>query len=390
MIQSATANAVYEGLSEKQESMVALLSQLVELESPSRVVESQSRVLDVLQEKWQQLGWYTRRIPGQQSGGHLFARPAKRPRRAPIQVMIGHCDTVWPLGTLETMPLRFSGERLHGPGIFDMKAGLTQMLFAIETIQQLSLCPDVMPVVFVNSDEEIGSRESTPWIRRLARIANRALILEPPLQERLKTTRKGIGRFTISVKGKPAHAGLDPGKGASAILELSHLIQKLFALNDLERGITVNVGTIDGGISANVVAPESKAVVDVRVPTEQDAEEITRRIYSLESENPDVQIGIEGRIGRPPMEPTPRNRNLWQQARAAGRSLGLDLQEAAAGGGSDGNTTSQYTATLDGLGAVGDGAHAVHEYIETSRLPERTALLAMLILAPPTHPGNHV
>ncbi|MGI9517379.1 MAG: M20 family metallopeptidase [Pirellulaceae bacterium] len=388
MIKSGTASAIHEALIAKNECMIAFLRRLVETESHSHDQSALSRVLGLLEDKWKSLGWVTRRIRGHKSGGHLFARPARRPRHRPVQVMIGHCDTVWPPETLQTMPIRFSEDRLHGPGIFDMKAGLTQMVFAMETIQELSIQPQVTPVVFVNSDEEVGSRESTPWIRRLARLADRALILEPPLEGKLKTTRKGIGRFTIAVKGKPAHAGLDPGKGASAILELSHLIQKLFALNDLERGISVNVGKIDGGISANVIAPESKAVIDVRVPTQDDAADITERIYGLKSENPDVEIHVEGRIGRPPMEATPRNRRLWEQARAAGQALGMELQESSAGGGSDGNTTSQYTATLDGLGTVGDGAHAVHEHIEAFHIVERTALLAVLLLAPPTSPAK--
>ncbi len=388
MINPGTASTIHEALIAKDECMIAFLRRLVETESHSHDPAAQSRVLAILEDKWKSLGWVTRRIRGRETGGHLFARPARRPRHRPVQVMIGHCDTVWPPQTLQTMPVHFAEDRLHGPGIFDMKAGLTQMIFAVETIQELSFETDVTPVVFVNSDEEIGSRESTPWIRRLARVADRALILEPPLEGKLKTTRKGIGRFTISVKGKPAHAGLDPGKGASAILELSHLIQKLFALNDVERGITVNVGKIDGGISPNVIAPESKAVIDVRVPTQDDAAEVTERIYALESENPEVDIHVEGRIGRPPLEPTPRNRRLWEQARAAGQALGMELEEASAGGGSDGNTTSQYTATLDGLGTVGDGAHAVHEHIEAFRIVERTALLAALLLAPPTSPDK--
>lgn len=381
---SGTATSINQLLSEKKECMIEFLSKLVETESPSHDRKALAQVLAILDEKWRSLDWQTSRIRGRKSGGHLYARPRNRRRHGPVQIMIGHCDTVWPKETLLTMPLHLAEKRLHGPGIFDMKAGLTQMIFAVETIQDLSLKPDVTPVVFINSDEETGSHESTSWIRKLARVANRALVLEPPLAGKLKTTRKGIGRFKISVKGKSAHAGLDPGKGASAILELSHLIQKLFAMNDLDRGITVNVGTIDGGISANVVAPESTALIDVRVPTTDDAEEITRKIFALESENPEVEIHVSGKVGRPPMEPTPRNRELWKQAKSAGELLDLSLEEASAGGGSDGNTTSQYTATLDGLGTVGDGAHAVHEHIETSHIVERTALLSMLLLAPPT------
>ena len=178
----------------------------------------------------------------------------------------------------------------------------------------------------------------------------------------LKTARKGIGRYTLTIKGRTrTRRALDPGKGASAIVELSYQIQQLFALNDHDRGITVNVGMIEGGISPNVVAPESKAVIDVRVLTHADAEEIEARISALKPQNPATEITVEGSIGRPPMERTPRNQQLWAAARDAGGKLGLDLLESTAGGGSDGNTTSLYCATLDGLGTVGDGAHAPHE-----------------------------
>ncbi len=200
----------------------------------------------------------------------------------------------------------------------------------------------------------------------------------------IKTERKGIGRFTISVHGKAAHAGLDPEGGASAILELSHVIQTLFALNDADKGVTVNVGTIDGGIQPNVIAPHSEAVVDVRVPSVALGEEIEKAIHSIQPITDGVRLHIEGAIGRPSMEATPRNLALWAQAQEAGRELGIELLAGRAGGGSDGNTTSQYTATLDGLGPVGHGAHAVHEHLRIDKTLERAALLALLMLAPPT------
>ena len=191
------------------------------------------------------------------------------------------------------------------------------------------------------------------------------------------------GRFSIVVEGQPAHAGLDPDGGSSAILELSYLIQALFALNEPARGITVNVGTIDGGLSPNVVAPESRAVVDVRVPTGADARRVQESILGLRPVTPGVKLRIRGGIGRPPMERTLRNRRLWETARRLGAKLGLDLEECMAGGASDGNTTSLFTATLDGLGAVGDGAHARHEFVYTDKLVERCALLVLLLMEPP-------
>jgi glutamate carboxypeptidase len=235
----------------------------------------------------------------------------------------------------------------------------------------------------------VGSRESTRHIRRLARLAERAFVLEPSLgpSGKLKTARKGAGRFTVSVEGEAAHAGLDPGKGSSAILELSYLIQALFALNDPERGTTVNVGTIDGGLGPNVVAPRSSAVVDVRVPTRDEARRVQEAITSLEPVTPGVTLRVEGCMGRPPIERTPRNRRLWERACELGADLGLTLEEGVAGGASDGNTTSLYTATLDGLGGVGDGAHARHEFVFADRMVERCALLTLLLLEPPLGEG---
>jgi glutamate carboxypeptidase len=266
-----------------------------------------------------------------------------------------------------------------------MKAGLVQGIFALEALKVLDLQPGVAPVFFINSDEEIGSGESTPQIRRLARSANRAFVLEPSLgpKGKLKTQRKGVGRFIVRVVGKAAHAGLAPEQGASAILELSFVIQRLFALNDVERGITVNVGTIDGGIRPNVVAPESHAVVDVRVLRQEDEPAVAATIRGLQPTTPGTQIIVEGRIGRHPMEKTPGNRRLWELAQEAASDLDIDLEEATAGGGSDGNTTSLYTPTLDGLGAVGDEAHAPGEFVYLDRMAERAALVARLVLDPP-------
>lgn len=370
--------------------MLQLLEALVCMESPSHEPTTQAAPLNLLQQFLQTLGYRTIRIPGRNSGGHLYAGPtpttrSERRQARRWQLLLGHCDTVWPVGTLTTMPFFREGNALRGPGIYDMKAGLVEVVFALKAIRDLQAQPTVMPVVLINSDEEIGSRESTRYVRALARGADRALVLEPSLgpSGKLKTVRKGVGRFTITVRGKAAHAGLDPTAGASAILELSHVIQKLFALNDPERHVSVNVGVIDGGVRANVVAPESTAVVDVRVADHHDGDRVEHAIRSLTAETPGVTVNVEGGIGRPPLEPTPANRQLWRVAVDLARELDVSLDEGIAGGASDGNTTSQYTATLDGLGAVGDGAHADNEYIQIDKLTERCALLVMLLLVPP-------
>ncbi|MGB6361238.1 MAG: M20 family metallopeptidase [Thermoanaerobaculia bacterium] len=387
---SERAKRVLSFLQADRGTMFRFLESLVRAESPSQIPDSQVGVQGLMADELEDLGFRVRRIPGTKTGGHLFAVPRGRPRGVPVQVMLGHSDTVWPLGTIESMPVTIRSGRMTGPGIYDMKAGLALMICAVRALQECRLEPEVTPVVFINSDEEIGSHESKAILTRLAKMANRVLVLEPPMgpDGRLKTVRKGVGQFTIRVRGKAAHAGLEPEEGASAILELSRVVQKLFALNDADRGITVNVGTIDGGIRPNVVAPESTAVADVRVMSMDQAREIEETFHSLRAETPGTKIEVEGGVGTPPLEGTPRNRVLWEVAREAGRELGLELEECLAGGGSDGNLTSLHAPTLDGLGAVGGGAHAAHEFIEMDRMIERGALVALLLAAPPLDLGG--
>lgn len=378
------AQAVWDHVRAARPAMTSLLAELARAESPSDVPEAQQRVFALLADALEPADYMATHLPGTTSGGQLYARPAERVRHQPVQLLLGHGDTVWPQGTLDTMPVEETDDgRLRGPGVYDMKGGLVQMVFALRTLYEMELTPSVTPVVFVNSDEEIGSHDSRPRIHRLARIAERTFVLEPSLgsEGKLKTARKGVGRFIIRIKGKSAHAGLDPESGASAIVELSHVIQKLHALNDAERGVTVNVGMIEGGQRPNVVAPTSRATADVRVLTCEDAEIVERTIRSLEVSTSGVTLDIEGGIRRPPMERTPRNRTLWHTAQEAAERLGIDLDEGMAGGASDGNETSTFCATLDGLGAVGDGAHAEHEYVDLDKMVERTALLVLLLLA---------
>jgi len=384
-VDQETAGRIRAFLEESYERQLYFLRWLALAESPSSSPEAQEKALNVLAEALERVGFKAIRIPGRGgSGGALYARPARRVRGRPAQLLLGHCDTVWPLGTLETMPLETDGGILRGPGVYDMKAGLTQMVYALKAIHELGLEPPLTPLVFVNSDEEIGSRESTRYVRMLARRTERAFVLEPSLgtEGKLKTTRKGGASFRVRIEGKAAHAGLNPEQGASAILELSYVLQKLFALNDWERGVSVNVGQIDGGVRANVVAPESEAIVDVRAPRLADLERVERAIQTLSPETEGVRLEIHKRGMRPPLEPTRRNRILWLAARQQASLLGLDLEEGMAGGGSDGSTASQYTAVLDGLGAVGDGAHAANEHIRLDKLTERTALLTLLLMTP--------
>jgi glutamate carboxypeptidase len=379
------ATKVLEYLRGRSDDMVDLLRRMTLAESPSDVPEAQQEVREIIAGELEARAYRVIRVPGKTSGGMLHARPANRRPGAPAQMILGHYDTVWPVGTLSDMPFEYDGETVRGPGVYDMKGGVAQALLALDALSHFDLRPVVTPHLFFNSDEEIGSRDSRRYIEKLAAGMDRVFVLEPSLGPAgdLKTSRKGIGRFTIRVHGEAAHAGLDPGAGASAILELSHVIQELFALNDLDRGVTVNVGTIDGGLRPNVVAPTSEAVVDVRVATAEDAERVEASIRALEPVTPGTRIEVDGLFGRPAMEHTPQNRRLWRMACRLGGELGIALGEASAGGGSDGNFTSLYTATLDGMGAVGDGAHARHEHLRLPPTIERAALLALLLAAPP-------
>ncbi len=382
---SNRARRLLEQLQTDRAKIFGLLERLVECESPSRHPRLQRQVLDLLGAELQALDYRVRHIPGERTGGYLLGIPRRRQRGRPVQILVGHCDTVWPEGTLEEMPITRRGDKMTGPGVYDMKGGLAQIIHVLRALRILELEPEVTPLVFVNSDEEIGSEESRSLVQRVSRIADRVLVLEPAFGPRgkLKTARKGVGQFDIVVRGRAAHAGLEPAKGISAILELSLVVQQLFALNEPENGLSVNVGTIDGGLRSNVVAPESRASVDVRVVSLEQARRVETAIRALEPQNPAAELEVTGGFVLPPMEPTPGNQALWRLAQEAADELGVEIEDCLAGGGSDGNVSSQYAPTLDGLGPRGDGAHAVHEHVLLDSLVERGALLGLLVLAPP-------
>lgn len=365
---------------------ISYLSALASLESPTTDPESQQPVQGLLRESLTELGFRVRLLPGRVSGGTLVGIPRDRPGRG-SQLLLGHTDTVWPSGTLRSMPVELEGPVLRGPGVFDMKSGLTSIIIALRVLRDLGLEPALAPVVLLNSDEETGSAESTGHIARLARRASRVYVLEPALgpDGRLKTSRKGVGLFRVSIAGRSAHAGLEPAKGASAIEELSRVIARLHGMADPAAGVSVNVGTVRGGVRPNVVAAAACAEVDVRVTSVEQGRRIEREILGLAAVTPGCRLEVRGSIERPPLEQTGRNTRLWKAARRLGASMGLDLGEGMSGGASDGNTTSMTTATLDGLGGVGDGAHAVHEHVDVDRSLERCALLAGLILLPALH-----
>jgi glutamate carboxypeptidase len=389
-----------------RDPMVDFVTRLASVESPSDDPASQAPVQTILGHALENLGFEVRRVGGRRrksgapsaapgttpmhapepagSGGHLYARPAARVRGAPAQLLLGHSDTVWTHGTLATMPVALKDGRLHGPGTFDMKGGLAEIVFALRALEELGLEPPATPVVFVNSDEEVGSPDSQRFVRLLAGHVCRVYVAEPAYgpEGKLKTERKGMGRFDVHIHGRASHAGLAPEAGVSAIHELAHVIHALHGLTDPERGVTVNVGTVEGGTRSNVVAAHAHATVDVRVVTAADGRRVEKTILGLEPRTPGVTLEVTGGVHIPPLERTPRNQRLWQQARAAAEAMGLALDEVRSGGGSDGNTTSQLTATLDGLGPVGDGAHAVHEHLVVDAWVDRCALLALLLMAP--------
>ena len=385
------SRAVLSWLDGHRDEMVELLKRLARAESPTLDPESQRGPFRILASELERIDFVVRPVRDGDAGDHLYARPRQRDRGEPHQLLIGHMDTVWPVGTLAEMPIRESDGELFGPGVADMKGGLVEIVFALRALHELGFRPSVTPVVFVNTDEETGSRDSTRHIRLLARGAERALVLESGegADGKLKIARKGLGRFVVTVHGRPSHAGADFEHGISAILELSHQVQRLFALNDPVHGITVNVGTIDGGLRPNVIAPQASAIVDVRVPSAVAARELEHSVRGLRPILEGATIEVEGGIHRPPMEPLPGNRALLATAKRLGRELGLSLEDAGlVGGGSDANTTSLLTRTLDGLGPIGDGSHASDERIDTTWLPERTALLALLVLEPPWAPAT--
>ncbi len=357
--------------------MLELLQTLVSHESPSRDKPSLDRLGSLLAEMLRERGGMVEKIANSEGGDHVLARFPGPDKLRPALVL-GHFDTVWPLGTLATMPFRMENRRVYGPGTYDMKAGLTIFLDAIA--ERIKNRPRPIWALFT-SDEEIGSPTSRALIEDLARQCAFALVLEPPMADgSLKTARKGVGRYVLAVEGKAAHAGVAPGEGRNAIVELAHQILNIQKLQDLEAGTTLNVGVIRGGTTTNVVPASALAEVDVRSTSMAEAERIDRSLRSLETVTPGTRLSISGGFNRPPMERSPAISGLFEQARRIGRSLGLELTEGSTGGGSDGNfTAAAGLPTLDGLGVLGHGAHALDEHIVIESLTERSALLAALL-----------
>jgi glutamate carboxypeptidase len=368
---------------ERQNAIVRTIRELVEIESPSDNKPAVDRIAAFVARKFQDLGGRTQFHRSKEFGDSLqieFAEGASD--RKPV-LLLGHYDTVYPLGTLANMPCKITDGRLHGPGVLDMKSGIALMLHAIEALQARQNGDLPRPVtVFLVSDEEVGSHSSRKITEALAKKSAAVLVLEPAagLRGAVKTARKGVGEYTLRVRGVAAHAGLDPTKGHSAILELARQIAVIAMLNNLPQRISVNPGVIQGGTRTNVIAAEASVVIDVRIQRAQQAAAIDRKLRALKPFDKHCQLEITGGINRLPMERTSGVAALYKKAQSIAREVGWKLDEASVGGGSDGNFTAVLgIPTLDGMGGVGDGAHATHEHIVISELPRRAFLLAEMI-----------
>jgi glutamate carboxypeptidase len=372
--------ALLAGARRKESTLVELTRKLVSFESPSDSKAAVDACVAVAADEIRARGGKVKLHRQRGYGDVLEARfgPRKRNGAKPA-LLLGHLDTVWPLGTLKMMPFRVADGRLWGPGTLDMKVGVAMALTAIEMLTEADLLQSEV-VLLLNSDEEIGSPVSRPITESVARDCAAVFVLEPAQGLAYKTARKGTGNWRIDIRGVAAHAGVDFEKGASALRELSRVINTVSDWTDLKRGLTVSVGLAGGGSKTNVIPAEAFAEVDVRIAKSADGRRIERKFTTLKAADRRCSLSISGGINRPPMERTRGTAQLYQRARALGAELGIVLDEAATGGASDGNFTSALgIPTLDGMGAVGEGAHASHESILLEHLAPRTAMLVGML-----------
>ncbi len=367
-----------------QKEIIALTREFVECESPSDNPKAVARMVDLMRERTKDIAAvsvsrgttygpnarFTFTLPGKKKDGQILA--------------LGHSDTVWPMGTLANMPFRESKGRLWGPGVLDMKAGMVFFIFAMRALRDLDVPVARKVMLQVNADEEVGSESSREWTEEAAKQSAAVLVLEPGtgMTGKLKTARKGVGDYVVTVRGVASHAGVDFSNGANAIVEMARQLQKIAGFTKLDRGVTVSPGVVRGGTRSNVVAAECMAHIDIRAPRARDAAYLKKAFASLKPFDKRCSITVEGGLNRPAMERSAGVRRLFGIAKKLAVDLGVDLEESSTGGGSDGNFTAALgVPTLDGLGAVGEGAHAVNESILVNRIADRTALLAKLVAA---------
>lgn len=366
----------------RQPIMLDAIRQLVEIETPSDDKPRLDAFARLLRDRLMAAGAQAEIIPNPERGDHVRATFGPALPGVKPALILCHFDTVWSVGSLATHPFRVDAAgKAYGPGIFDMQSSLVLTEYALRAIGDLALELPRPITILMTSDEEVGSPTSKELIENEARQAAYVLVMESPLPGGvLKTARKGGRHFHLSVQGVPAHAGVEPEKGISAIQELAQQILILHSLTDLQKGTTVNVGVVSGGSRANVVAARAEAQIDVRAWTQVEMERISEAILSVEPITPGAQVTVTASEGRPPLESTV-TLDLFHQAQTLGRELGLELDHAGTGGGSDGNLTGALgIPTLDGLGVPGHGAHADHEHIETDKIAGRAALLTTLLL----------
>ncbi len=372
----SVAASVRSALEPRVEELAALVAELAGIESPTDDRAALERMAGRLLDLFAPLG-AIERFPQRDNGDHFVVRIAGR-REAQPALALCHYDTVWPLGSLREYPVTIDAGVMRGPGVFDMKGGIVCLFYALRALEGRSNRP---LWVFFNSDEETGSHSSRGLIEELARACAHALVYESPLPAgALKTARKGTGRYTLTIEGRAAHAGVEPEKGISAVLEAAHQTIAVHALNAPERGTTLNAGVLRGGTRSNVVAARAEIEVDVRVSSADEAQRVDGALRGLQPALPGARIAVSGGLHRPPMERSPATAALFARARAIAAEMGVELGEGATGGGSDGNFTAALgLGTLDGLGPEGRGAHAADEQLLVESLPRRAALSAGLL-----------
>ena len=371
-------NAILEFCESQRDWAVETIDALARLESPTADKRAVDECGQELRRRLAAMGGRGEQLLREQTGDHLLVEFGSGTRQV---LILGHFDTVWPVGQIGRMPIKSENGRLYGPGVFDMKGGIAIGMLATRALCEVGPPLRRRVVMLWTADEEQGSVSSREVIAEQARRSDAVLVLEPSGPGgALKTSRKGCGEHELVVKGRSAHAGVDPAKGASAVHELARQIVALEALQDLERGISVNVGVIGGGTRPNVVAEQASAIIDVRAPTLADASRVDEVLRTLRARADGVSIHIRGGFERPPLERSSSVARLYELARAVAADLGRELGEGSTGGGSDGNLTAALgVPTLDGLGAVGEGPHALHEHIEIDAIPWRAALVAGLL-----------
>ena len=370
-----------EAIRRREPEMIERLAALVRIESPSSSRPGVNQAQALFAEWASAAGGKVRRYAHPEFGDSIKVGFGSQDKQKPAVMVLGHLDTVWELGTLERMPFRLTRDRIAGPGVLDMKAGVVMALTAVEALLEVGSL-DRPVTLLIHGDEEIGSPASRALTEKEALRASAVYVLEPGQGDAgaYKTARKGVGRYRLAVRGKAAHSGVDFEKGHSAVIELARQIEVLQSFTDLPKGITLNPGVIGGGTAANVIAAEAWVEIDVRLARLRDADKVDRRLRALKAVDKGCTLSLSGGMNRPPMERSSGTVALFRRAQALGKELGIALEEAATGGASDGNFTAALgVATLDGMGAVGAGAHAPHEYLLRKHLVPRTALLAAML-----------